>query len=198
MEITILTGAQIKPYVNTVADFRMTHFKEFPYLYSATYEDEEHYLRGYVEEEQALLVLLQDNDNVVGILIGMPLSADSDVIRNEHVIFSEAGYDTNQFFYIGDNIIDPKYRGKEYFWKMLKLAEDQIIKWGYSQTCFFAIERDLNHPMRPNNYRDIASLYKRIGYNKTSLSITYEWPTYQLDGGVENMQNKLYFWVKSL
>ena len=58
MEIRLLHGAAIAPYIDDLARLRLTVFREFPYLYDGTPEYEADYLSAYVQSGRSLVVLV--------------------------------------------------------------------------------------------------------------------------------------------
>ena len=70
MEIRLLHGAAIAPYIDDLARLRLTVFREFPYLYDGTPEYEADYLANYARSGRSLVVLALDDGKVVG--VGVP------------------------------------------------------------------------------------------------------------------------------
>ena len=66
MEIRLLHGAAIAPYIDDLARLRLSVFREFPYLYDGTPQYEADYLSTYARSGRSLAVLAIDQGQVVG------------------------------------------------------------------------------------------------------------------------------------
>lgn len=73
MEIRLLHGAAIAPYIDDLARLRLTVFREFPYLYDGNLDYEAEYLATYARSGRSLVVLALDGGQVVGASTGLPL-----------------------------------------------------------------------------------------------------------------------------
>ena len=73
MQIRLLHGAAIAPYIDDLARLRLAVFREFPYLYDGDPAYEADYLARYAHSGRSLVVLALDNDEVVGASTGLCL-----------------------------------------------------------------------------------------------------------------------------
>jgi hypothetical protein len=72
--IEVLKGSEVIPYLKKLMDIRLLFYRDYPYLYDGSIEDEENYLRMWGNSENTLLVIAKRNDEVVGAIIGLPFS----------------------------------------------------------------------------------------------------------------------------
>lgn len=104
-----LHGTDLKPWLDGLGQLRITVFREYPYLYDGAIEYERDYLRTYVNSPDSLVVLVTENDQVVGASTCLPL-------RDEGPEFQEAflknGYDVGDVCYFGESILLPSLRGR--------------------------------------------------------------------------------------
>ena len=56
LEIQVVSGQGLLPYVEAVAKLRMTVFREYPYLYDGSREYEQRYLQTYIEAQDCIFV----------------------------------------------------------------------------------------------------------------------------------------------
>lgn len=198
MNIEIVVSKDMQPYLGTVSMFRSKYFREFPYLYSIETEYENDYIQSFYHADRAVLFLLKDGSEVVGFSTGRPLLAKTAFIPNVEENFNKVGLDPSEYFYIGETIIDTKYRGKKYYSTIVSTRENYAIDKGYKALCFLAVERDINDARKPQGYKNNSLIFARLGYIKSDISVSESWPTIQVDGSVKNQVNTLYFWLKSL
>lgn len=109
IRIETLTGAQILPLKQGLAELRIQTFREYPYLYNGNLAYEQQYLNGYANSKQKLLVAVLDDDKLVGASTAMPLlQAEPEFIEP----FKQIELDLTSIFYFGESVLLPAYRGK--------------------------------------------------------------------------------------
>lgn len=198
LQLHAFKGKDIAPYIERVSEFRVKYFKEFPHLYSGSLDYERKYMEGYSQEPQALLVVLEDeSDNLLAFSTGMPLTSDSDVVKEACQTFKKAGYNPENIFYFGETIIVPSQRGKGYYSKIVSLREQEARNMSFNGACFMAVKREKDHPQRPNDYKEIDPIFKRKGYTKTPIEISFTYPTVLPDGNVREENHPMIYWVKN-
>ncbi len=187
-QLSSLRGAAIAPCIREVAALRIAVFREYPYLYDGDHDYEEQYLKTLADSEKSLVVLAQQDGRVVGASTALPL-VDSDPL------FQETFADPKRYFYYGESVLLPEHRGcgigKAFFFYREKVARAEE----YEKACFCAVRRPDDHPRRPAGYRDLAPLWNKQGFSKTSLTTTYPWK--DLDE-TEETSKVMEFWEKRL
>ena len=198
-QITILKGEEIVPYIDAVSAFRIRYFREFPYLYAGSLSYEKEYMKGYSQEPQALLIVLEREDGKLqGFSTGMPLTADSDVVKEACQYFRKAGYDTDNVYYFGETILVPEQRGKGNYTKIVQERERAVKEMGYTRACFMAVKREENHPQRPADYREPGPIFSHMGYQPTDVEVSFNYPTVLPNGASADRDHLMVYWVKSL
>ncbi|MDR3647154.1 MAG: GNAT family N-acetyltransferase [Candidatus Babeliales bacterium] len=194
-ELTLLKlkGPQAKKYVTDIADMRITLFKEFPYLYEGAYSYEEEYLQTYFNSDEANILLVLDKDKVVGFSSSIPLAEESQDLKAP---FNEKELYIKDYFYIGEVMLQPAYRGRGILRKFLEFHENQALKNGYKYTVFMTVDRENNHPSKPKDYKSLDNIWKHFGYViLPELKISLDWP--QVGTNIYT-NNKLSIWLKDI
>lgn len=196
--IEIFTGKDSEPYIETVSKLRIEAFKEYPYLYMGELDYERQYMRGYTKDDRAMIAIAKCDGKLAGISTGIPLISDSEIVADVKIIFLNENIDIGDYYYYGELIILPEFKGKGILKKLL-LAQDELIQsWGYKHACGLTVVREDNHPLKPAGYKSPDKIGKRLGYLRTKLTTQYHWPTIQPDGTVKDEKNTLEFWIKDL
>ncbi|AXA26507.1 MULTISPECIES: GNAT family N-acetyltransferase [Pseudomonas] len=194
MEIRLLHGAAIAPYIDDIARLRLTLLREFPYLYEGTPECEADALRSYIDCECSLAILAVDEGRVVGASTGLPLSDKSEALRQP---FLEQGRDPRTVYYFGKSVLLPAYRGRGLGVRFFIERESYAHKLGGFHYCAFsAVERPNGHPRRPDDYKPLHGFWRNRGFlHQPSMRASYAWR--DLDEADES-DKTLSFWLKDL
>lgn len=191
--INTLTGSSIREAIPGLAKLRIEVFREFPYLYEGSAEYEEKYLRRYAKSEQCIVVLVKDDDRIVGASTGMPLADESEEVISP---VRMAGHDIHQWFYLAESVLLPEYRGRRIGHRFFDDRMRHAMDFGYQVACFCAVVRPPDHPMRPPGYRDLHGLWQRQGFVKAeNLSTSFAWK----EIGEDTESSKpMEYWVRKL
>lgn len=193
LHIKKLTGDQLGDYLQAVARLRITVFAEFPYLYDGDLAYENWYLQKLAELTGAVIVAAFDDEEVIGAATGSPMV-------NQFEDFSaplvSAGYDINEFFYCGESVLLPQYRGQGVGHEFFDYREDQARALGLKKSCFLSVIRADDDPRRPEGYRDLHGFWRKRGYEKMEgLTASFPW---QEHGSNEERINHLCYWIRGL
>jgi GNAT superfamily N-acetyltransferase len=187
-------GADIAARFEPLARLRMAVFRDFPYLYEGSAEYEQTYLEPYACSERSLLVAVYDGPEMVGATTALPLTDELPELRAP---FGPAGYDAAEFFYFGESLLLPAYRGRGLGHRFFDEREAHARRWGtYAYTCFCAVVRPADHPARPAGYRPHDAFWRKRGYRpEPRLQSTLDWPDLgQTDSTPKTMQ----YWLRPL
>ncbi len=163
MEVRTFTGPEVADHLADVARLRIEVFREYPYLYDGTANDEAEYLIGYTKSERTLVVLAFDGPLVVGASTGMPLSDESAPFQKP---FIEHGLPISDVFYFGESVLSRSYRGRGLGHRFFDEREAHARAHGFSVAAFCAVERADNDPRRPADYRTTEAFWQKRGYQK--------------------------------
>lgn len=188
-----VSGTDIEPWLGALARLRIQVFREWPYLYDGTEEYEQKYLQKYVDSEKSVMVLAIDGDRVVGASSGLPLT-DADCEFQKP--FIDANKDVSSIFYFGESVLNPRYRGLGLGHRFFDERERFARESRYAYCTFCAVERPVEHPMRPSSARELNAFWLGRGYAKLpSVVGQFHW----LDVGDTNESVKpMQFWGKTL
>ena len=106
MDIHLLHGSAIAPYIDDLARLRIAVFREFPYLYEGSLDYEAEYLSTYAQSRDSLFVLALEQGRVVGASTGLPLADEIDACKRP---FVEGGWNPQRIFYFGESVLLPAW-----------------------------------------------------------------------------------------
>lgn len=193
ISLQAFTGEEAKKYLKQIANIRITMFKEFPYLYEGSLEDEEEYLNIYFSSINSIVLLVLDGDEVVGFSNSIPLNEEMEEIKTP---FITNDIDIKKYLYIGELMIKEKYRNKNLSNIIAKSHEEHARENNYTNMVFMTVIRPDNHPLKPKNYRPLEPLWKSLGYKPLErMKINFTWK--QVDGDIPQ-ENQLGIWSKEL
>ncbi|REL37830.1 GNAT family N-acetyltransferase [Rhodohalobacter sp. SW132] len=194
LSIKTVTGSRLMPYTDSLASLRIEVFREFPYLYDGSQEYELSYLKTYLNSENSIAVLVMDGDQVVGASTGLPMTDEEEDFRRP---FQKHGLNPENYFYCGESILKREYRGRGIYRRLFEERESHAKKIsGIHFTCFCAVQRPDDHPLRPDDYQPLDPIWQKYGYKKKpELRTTYRWK----DIDEESESDKIMvFWVKEI
>ena len=189
MEIEIFGGEKIKDVIDELGNFRITIFKEYPYLYDGNLDYERKYLSRYGNISDSILLLVRNKEGILGAATGIPLI-------NDEPEFTEPFKDKNldEIFYIGELMIRKDNRSKGIGTLLLKNMLDLIDKNQFKTVCLYTVYRGNNHPLKPDFYQSPDSLWRKFGFEKHSSYIVYfSWRDL---GNVVETEKPMNVWIK--
>lgn len=167
----IIHGTEIKNYIETLGRFRIEIFREHPYLYEGDLEYERKYLSRYSGNPDSLLIMLFDDNGLVGACTGVPLLEESREFKSLFAV--EA---LHEIYYIGEVMVRADCRGKGVGTKLLATALSAIGPEKYKTICLATVDRGENHSPRPKQYTPPDSLWHKFGFEKhENLVVPFAW-----------------------
>ncbi len=193
LEILKVRGKELEPYVEKLAELRIKVFFEFPYLYDGDLDYERKYLKTYVNSKQSVALLVFKDQRLVGASTGLPLVDETSDFQKP---FVEKSYDLNSIFYFGESIVLKEARGNKLGHLFFKEREKHAreVMGDLKITCFCAVERDENHPLKPENYKPLYEFWNRMGYEK--VEALQSWVSWKDRNKSEEDKKPLSFWIK--
>jgi GNAT superfamily N-acetyltransferase len=194
VSIRVVTGEDIAPWIEAVADLRIRVFRDWPYLYEGSVGYEREYLIHYRTSPGSVFVLaLDDAGGVAGCSTGLPLI---DAHNEFRAPFRVSGYELGRVFYFGESVLDPAWRGRGIGHAFFDEREAHARKLGFDITAFCAVLRPNDHPLRPADYRPLDEFWKKRGYEPVEgLTTSFAWQ--DIDQAHET-DKPMQFWVKRL
>lgn len=162
LTVAAVTGPAIHALIPELARLRLSVFRDFPYLYAGTFDEEAEYLSTYSQSPRSVLIVARDGDRVVGVSTAVPLVDEFAEIQQP---FRDAGYPLDQIVYFGESVLEPAYRGRGLGHRFFDLREAHALSLpGCRWTTFCAVDRDPRDPRRPFYYRPLDPFWQRRGY----------------------------------
>jgi len=192
MQIKIVQGKAVTPYIADLAGLRTIVFRAFPYLYEGSEDYEAAYLSTYAQSPESLFVLALDGGTIVGASTGVPMTDASDVFKAPFVV---AGIDPETVFYFGESVLLSSYRGRGLGVRFFEEREAYARRLGRFDWCAFcAVERPSNHPLRPADYVPLNDFWNKRGYaHRADLRMMLAW---QDIGEADETEKPMSFWLK--
>ncbi|WP_144182533.1 GNAT family N-acetyltransferase [Elioraea rosea] len=193
LKVETLTGPALLPHLKDLARLRIAVFREYPYLYEGDPAYEASYLARYTRDGGAV-VLVRDGAEVVGAATCLPLAAEADMIRAP---FHDHGLDCERFFYFGESVLLPEYRGRGIGHAFFDAREKHAASWtGTTHACFCAVVRPEGDARRPQGYRPLDGFWRRRGYVPYPRLVCHM--AWREIGGEAECRHDLSFWIRSL
>ncbi len=194
IEIKVLKGSEILPYIHQVAQLRITIFREFPYLYEGTVSSEEKYLKMYSRTKNSTFIIALDHEKVIGVVTGVPVAESMDEIK---ALFHEKKIPTDGVYYLGDIVLLKEYRKRKIGRDLFKAFEKSVRSTGKYQTMALCeIDRSRTNLKKPADYIPLETFWTRQGFIKHPNLIAHF--SYQEIGNEEMTLHPMIFWTKEL
>jgi ribosomal protein S18 acetylase RimI-like enzyme len=186
--------AEIQAVITDLASLRIAVFREFPYLYNGSFAYEYEYLQTYIKAPKSFLFAVYNNDKMIGATTCIPLLNETAEVQEP---FIKAKMDLDKIFYFGESILLPEFRGLGLGNRFFDEREAHAKSFGnYSTTCFCAVKRDENHPLKPANYKPLNQFWIKRGYKKEeNLKSNFLWQ--DIDEAAESQKTMIY-WTKNI
>lgn len=194
LEIKILTGSQASEYLNELAALRIEIFREFPYLYDGDLDYEKKYLSRYFNTAGAYIILVFDENQLIGASTCMPLWEEMEEIQKP---FIAKGLNCREYFYLGESVLQKDYRGQGVGKLFFKHREQLALNFPQVKfSAFCAVLRETGHPMKPVDYRPLNEFWQKTGYKHYPQFIAkLAWKDINEEFETEK---QLEFWIKKL
>ena len=187
-------GHEIESVFDDLAHLRITVFKAYPYLYEGTIDYEKEYLKTYILSKRSLLYAVYHEGHMVGATTCLPLSDETEEVKEP---FQKANFDLRTIFYFGESILLPEFRGLGLGHRFFDARENHARRFGsFKTTCFCAVVRPDNHPLKPEGYRPLDEFWTKRGYKKEPmLQSQFDW----LDiGETVSTLKPMVYWMRDL
>tara|TARA_R110002110_G_scaffold415856_3_gene658448 strand:- start:25139 stop:25726 length:588 start_codon:yes stop_codon:yes gene_type:complete len=190
--ITRVKGKEAHEHLHNLAALRIEIFKEYPYLYQGDLDYELTYLKTYLNSLETNIVLVKDEDKIIGYSTAIPLIFESAACQKP---FIENNFALEKYFYLGESILLPEYRNRGVYRKFFEEREMAAKEYGCSITTFCAIHREKNDVRRPKEYSSLNPVWQYFGYKKNKLWTEFSWVEI---GQKDETINRMLFWEKKI
>lgn len=176
-----------------LAALRITVFREWPYLYDGDLAYERDYLEAYFASPNAFIAGAFDGDALIGACTASPLKDHADEFAEP---FNERGFDIAHYFYLGESVLLPSYRGHGIGVEFFAVREAEARRQGFRNCVFCAVMRPENHPNSPAGYTPLNAFWRKRGYEKMKgLEAYFAWKDL---GDRQQTSKPMAFWHKQL
>lgn len=188
------TGTAMAPFVPALARLRIEVFRDWPYLYQGSEEEEHRHLSAFSGSPDAALVVALDGEEPVGCSTCLPLAHEPANIRGP---FEARRWDTRRFCYFSESVLRRSYRGLGIGLAFFAAREAHARSLaGCDFATFCGVRRTADDPRRPPDAVPLDAFWRKRGFAPVAgLSCTMTWPEI---GKTGQQVNTLDFWVKSL
>ncbi|MEX2643747.1 MAG: GNAT family N-acetyltransferase [Acetobacterales bacterium] len=188
-----LTPDELDAALPALAGLRIGVFRDWPYLYDGDMAYEQDYLRTYAESPDAIVVGAWDGPRLVGAATGAPMEDHAEAFADP---FVERGYAIGDIFYCGESVLLPEYRGHGIGHAFFDHREAHARRLGRRWSCFCAVVRPDDHPLRPAGYRPLDAFWEKRGYRRMPGAFA-RFPWKDVDSDRET-EKALQFWIREL
>lgn len=198
IQLKIVTGTALKQHCDDLARLRIQVFREFPYLYQGSYEYEQVYLQRYLQCPQAAFVLALEGEKIVGAASCIPMPYEEPIFQQPFMTYKTTlGLEIKQLFYCAESVLEPAYRGQGIGLAFFRARETYAKQLGgFTHSCFCAVERPIDHVLRPSTYQPLDEFWRKRGYQKqTHLTTQLVW---QDIDQTEPTAKTMIYWLKEL
>lgn len=188
-----LQGAQIAAQFAPLATLRLAVFREWPYLYDGSVDEEREYLAPYIASAGGLALLAWAGDTVVGASTALPLA---DAHAEFQAPFRAAGEPVESILYFGESVVLPEWRGRGLGRAFFAAREAHAQALGLSECVFCAVDRAADDPRRPAGHVGNARFWAHRGYQQDPGRVCrFEWTDL---GDTAPSHKALTFWRRRL
>lgn len=190
-----LTGEDISRYLPEVARLRIEVFREYPYLYDGDLDYEKNYLRTYASSAGSIIIAAMEADSgkVVGVSTGLPMTDADEAVQKT---FVAKGHNPRDWFYHGESVLLPAYRGQGIGVQFFLGREAHAIGLNCLYAAFCGVVRPEDHPQRPWNYVPLNDFWRKRGYRPMAgVQCFFRWKEL---GETAEKEFPMAFWYKDL
>jgi GNAT superfamily N-acetyltransferase len=191
--VSPLSRAEVEARFDCLAGLRIAVFRAWPYLYDGDMDYERRYLETYVAAPGAFVCGAFDRDRLVGAATAAPLAEHKDEFAEP---FERRGLNVDDFFYFGESVLLPDYRGQGVGVRFFEEREAEARRQGFSRCIFSAVIRPADHPMWPKDYVPLDAFWRNRGYRRIEgFKTGYGWKDI---GDAEETVKPMEFWMREL
>ncbi len=193
MTVRPLGAEEARARFDDLARLRITVFRAWPYLYDGDLDYERRYLGTFLDAQGAFVAGAFDGDALVGAATASPLTHHFAEFVEP---FAAAGLNARDWFYFGESVLLPHYRGQGVGVRFFEEREAEARRQGFSACVFAAVKRPADHPARPADYIPLDGFWQNRGYGRIAgLSTTFSWKDI---GEVAETTKTMEYWGRRL
>lgn len=195
--IRLLMGDAIQEIIPFVITQRIDQYREYPYLYEGSIEEETESLRIFAQLPQSAVAVAYHEDKPVGFITGTPLIGYGHHFEGSIQAFENDGKNPKDYYYFADVLILPEHQGKSLATRLFEIFEAHCRNLGFPYISFVS-ESHAEHPLKPADYKEVDLIWQHFGYQKTNIVIYISWNTIQSNDPSQDQAHELPYWIKML
>jgi len=193
MRVEALSGPVLDAALDGVARLRIAVFRDWPYLYDGSLDYERDYLAPYRNNDRAVVAGAFDGDQLVGAATGTPMEDHADDFAQA---FATSGLSLSDIFYCAESVLLPAYRGQGVGHRFFDIREAKAAALGRRHVAFCRVERPVDHPAHPADYRPLDGFWRARGYAPLPGAVaSFRWKDL---GDSHETPKPLQFWIRDL
>ena len=194
-EMKTLLGQEILSHIREISDITMNVFKEYPYLYEGTEQEQWEYVdKRYCKQPNSVVCMASREGRLVGVVMGVPMNQAP---LKYQTPFLNQGIDLSKLFYIGEMTILQGHRQTGVRQKLCEELKSHILKKGFYECITFCeIVRPHDDPKRPKNYHDHDRAWESLGFVKDNTRKTVS--AWNENGGTQEIDHTMVYWLLDL
>lgn len=189
-----VTGKEILDWIIPLAELRINVFKDWPYLYVGSVENEKRYLSRYVNAQKSFVIMALNGHKVIGAstCIWLPEESDAEIQK----AFTDHNFKLEEVVYFGESVLLSEYRGFGIGSEFMKAREEFAVSCSAKYAAFCSVIRPDDHPLKPSSSRSLEDFWKRRNFVKQEhMFCEMSWN--DIDQNSESTK-RLQFWVKKI
>lgn len=190
-----VSGDGLQAVIPDLARLRLRVFAEYPYLYEGSMAEEERYMQAYQASALGLIAVarLQDSGAVAGVSTALPMEDAESCFSTP---FRDKGFDSREILYCGESVLLPEWRGFGLGHRFFDLREAHGRALGRKYSCFCAVIRPEDHPLRPADYHPHDVFWRKRGYTPVEGLVCHF--TWKDRGEAQATEKAMQFWLREL
>ena len=194
LRIEPVTGGALRDALPALARLRIEVFREWPYLYEGTLDDEASYIERFSRLRGGVIVMASDGGEAVGAATAAPMAGQNADVTEP---FEARGYHLSTLFYFGESVLKRAYRGRgvghAFFDQREAVARSTP---GVTQATFSGVVRAQDDPRRDLAYRPLDAFWRKRGYAPIEGCVGhYSWTDI---GDTQKTAKPMQFWIRTL
>lgn len=162
VRVHTLQGEERASHLRAISDFCNAFCREAPYFYDTSEEAWDRYISSYINQPDAVLCLLTEEETLIGVAIGTPLSSASLKYKQ---VFLERSSDLHSLFFMGELLVKPRYGMDRLLYEEF---ERQVAeKRRFSGICKWLLQDEENQVQ--------SFIWPELGFAKTDIGFEELW-----------------------
>lgn len=189
LDVKFLDEDDAEDFLEDFAYLINDEFQSFPYLMTPQDRLNGEVIARFLKPKTSKLMIGYLKDKPISYAISCGLSDESGFVKDK---FEEQNLPLKEYYFVGYLVTNEEYRGKGYFKQLVNAHIKYARSKKYKYAVFLSVQREEDHPSRPENYVSHEVFWKSIKATKMK-DMQVEIPWERIDTG-EVEKNTLDVW----